>query len=110
MIKNWINGNEKSFLEGQSARFGASLPISLSKAIKLPAALANPFDSCTKLSSKVEFLHACWPTVLIYTHTQTQMLMEISHCEVLIYINLKLVTRNIGRKSEKLRVNKEGGD
>ncbi|KAG6532150.1 hypothetical protein ZIOFF_005988 [Zingiber officinale] len=53
LIKNWINGNEKSFLEGQSARFGASLPISLSKAIKLPAALANPFDSCTKLSSKV---------------------------------------------------------
>ncbi|XP_042408935.1 signal peptide peptidase-like 2 [Zingiber officinale] len=53
LIKNWINGNEKSYLEGQSARFGASLPISLSKAIKLPAALANPFDSCTKLSSKV---------------------------------------------------------
>ncbi|WOL15567.1 signal peptide peptidase-like 2 isoform X1 [Canna indica] len=53
MINNWVNGNEKSYMDGLSARFGVSLPSSISEALKLPAVLANPFNSCNNLSSKV---------------------------------------------------------
>ncbi|XP_064951071.1 signal peptide peptidase-like 2 isoform X3 [Musa acuminata AAA Group] len=52
-IKNWVNGDESASLDGLSARFGASLPTSVSKALRLPAILANPFNSCNKLSSKL---------------------------------------------------------
>ncbi|URD86821.1 signal peptide peptidase-like [Musa troglodytarum] len=55
-IKNWVNGDESASLDGLSARFGASLPTSVSKALRLPAILANPFNSCNKLSSKVNIL------------------------------------------------------
>lgn len=55
-IKNWVNGDESASLDGLSARFGASLPTSVFKALRLPAILANPLNSCNKLSSKVNIL------------------------------------------------------
>lgn len=52
-VNNWLNGEERPSLDGLSARFGALLPSSVSKALKLPAILANPFNSCNNLSLKV---------------------------------------------------------
>ncbi|RRT71065.1 hypothetical protein B296_00033583 [Ensete ventricosum] len=52
-VNNWLNGDERPSLDGLSARFGALLPSSVSKASKLPAILANPLNSCNNLSLKV---------------------------------------------------------
>ncbi|CAL9782019.1 unnamed protein product [Musa acuminata subsp. burmannicoides] len=52
-VNNWLNGDERPSLDGLSARFGALLPTSVSKALKLPAVLANPFNSCNNLSLKL---------------------------------------------------------
>ncbi|RWW31852.1 hypothetical protein GW17_00003510 [Ensete ventricosum] len=53
-VNNWLNGDERPSLDGLSARFGALLPSSVSKASKLPAILANPLNSCNNLSLKEE--------------------------------------------------------
>ncbi|EHA8587400.1 putative signal peptide peptidase-like 2 [Cocos nucifera] len=52
-IKKWVNGTEGTSIVGLSARFGTSLPSHASEAIKTAAALANPFNCCTNLSSKL---------------------------------------------------------
>ncbi|KAL0920935.1 hypothetical protein M5K25_007954 [Dendrobium thyrsiflorum] len=52
-IRNWVNGVESANLVGLSARFGASLPRHASEAQQWPSALANPFNCCTNLTSKL---------------------------------------------------------
>ncbi|PKU76741.1 Signal peptide peptidase-like 2 [Dendrobium catenatum] len=52
-VRNWVNGVESANLVGLSARFGASLPRHASEAQQWPSALANPFNCCTNLTSKL---------------------------------------------------------
>lgn len=52
-IRNWVNGVEDENIVGLSARFGASLPRHASEAQQLPSALANPFNCCSNLTSKL---------------------------------------------------------
>ncbi|XP_062182467.1 signal peptide peptidase-like 2 isoform X3 [Phragmites australis] len=52
-VKNWVNGTEGTTAVGLSARFGASLPRDIHEAQKTFAVLANPFDCCSNLTSKL---------------------------------------------------------
>nr|CAD1820330.1 unnamed protein product [Ananas comosus var. bracteatus] len=52
-VKSWVNGTESTTFVGLSARFGATLPSQTSEAQKHFAVLANPFDCCANLSSKL---------------------------------------------------------
>ncbi|KAK3120122.1 hypothetical protein QOZ80_9AG0682030 [Eleusine coracana subsp. coracana] len=52
-VKNWVNGTEGTTVVGLSARFGASLPKDIHEATKTFAVLANPFDCCSNLTSKL---------------------------------------------------------
>ncbi|OAY63211.1 Signal peptide peptidase-like 2 [Ananas comosus] len=52
-VKSWVNGTESTTFVGLSARFGATLPLQTSEAQKHFAVLANPFDCCANLSSKL---------------------------------------------------------
>jgi signal peptide peptidase-like 2B len=52
-VKNWVNGTEGTTVVGLSARFGASLPRDIHEAKKTFTVLANPFDCCSNLTSKV---------------------------------------------------------
>lgn len=52
-IRNWLNGVEDANIVGLSARFGASLPRHVSEAQQWPSALANPFNCCANLTSKL---------------------------------------------------------
>ncbi|XP_062197227.1 signal peptide peptidase-like 2 isoform X1 [Phragmites australis] len=52
-VKNWVNGTEGTTVVGLSARFGASLPRDIHEAQKTFAVLANPFDCCSNLTSKL---------------------------------------------------------
>jgi signal peptide peptidase-like protein 2B len=56
-VKNWVNRIEGATIVGLSARFGASLPRDMHEAQKSFAVLANPFDCCSNLTSKVSLLH-----------------------------------------------------
>lgn len=52
-IKNWVDGVESTSVVGLSARFGTSLPVHASEALKRSAVLANPFNCCTNLSTEL---------------------------------------------------------
>ncbi|RLM57923.1 hypothetical protein C2845_PM18G06110 [Panicum miliaceum] len=52
-VKNWVNGTEGATVVGLSARFGAPLPRDMHEAQKSFAILANPFDCCSNLTSKL---------------------------------------------------------
>ncbi|CAM0152546.1 unnamed protein product [Urochloa decumbens] len=52
-VKNWVNGTEGATVVGLSARFGAPLPRDMHEAQKSFAVLANPFDCCSNLTSKL---------------------------------------------------------
>ncbi|XP_038984290.1 signal peptide peptidase-like 2 isoform X5 [Phoenix dactylifera] len=53
IIRNWVNGDERPSVDGMNSRFGASLPIHISDALKKPAVLTNPFNCCSASSSKL---------------------------------------------------------
>ncbi|OEL36617.1 Signal peptide peptidase-like 2 [Dichanthelium oligosanthes] len=52
-VKNWVNGAEVATVIGLSARFGTLLPRDMHEAQKSFAVLANPFDCCSNLTSKL---------------------------------------------------------
>lgn len=52
-IRNWVNDIESVNIVGLSARFGASLPRHAHEAQHWPCALANPFNCCDNLTSKL---------------------------------------------------------
>ncbi|KAK8938288.1 Signal peptide peptidase-like 2 [Platanthera guangdongensis] len=52
-IRNWVNGVENATIVGLSARFGASLPRHASETQQWPSAVADPFNCCYNLTSKL---------------------------------------------------------
>ncbi|KAJ4967823.1 hypothetical protein NE237_014524 [Protea cynaroides] len=53
LVKSWVDGSEGETLEGLSAKFGAFVATQEDKALKLPAAFANPLNCCSSFSSKL---------------------------------------------------------
>ncbi|XP_026457582.1 signal peptide peptidase-like 2 isoform X1 [Papaver somniferum] len=53
LVRNWVDGVEREYIEGLSGEFGSVLPMEEKKARRLPAVLSNPLNGCTLPSSKL---------------------------------------------------------